>query len=331
MEGNSMKTSLSSAWAIHQALRAAGVDSIPEDLVFGLGASAWYHLAPTVPGSPSHVLRFASQNRIGRTFDALNIYAGCYNILSREAYGHLCSGLRDGGRALVVGDRFALPSNEIRDGSDCCLDFALLATPAENSDGSSGIALQGPGDHGPWKIDREEFERAWFYLRGSASSATFFWYHVMKVNWVPELAIPFALQRYILQMSASHPSLGVTGLRALARLADQVEAGDVAALYRTARCAQADGGLSLCRDMQAGFLREAAQRLARPILAAPADLFDTCGALWRTLMEDCVARSVKPEPAAGLLRQIMKTEAAAISALMSLLNQVDRREPLCHP
>lgn len=337
MAAAKMGRHLSSAWAVHSALLAAGFTDIPECLVFGLGASAWYHLAPTAVGSRERVLRFAAPNRIGRSFEALNIYAGCYNILSREAYDHLYSGLRNGGRALVTANRFALPfalpSALPSDGEgvseDCTLDFALLATAVANADGSEGIAIQGPGDESARQIGRDQFERAWFYLRGSAASATFFWYHVVKMNWVPAIAIPFALHRYVLQMSASHPSMGSTGLRALSELADLVEAGDLAILHRTARCASSDGGLALCRDTQAGFLREAAQRLDRPMLAAAADLFDTCGALWRRLMEDCLDRAARPASAADLVRRIMQTEAAAITALGKSVEQSSAQEGLC--
>ena len=328
------KEYLSSAWAISHELSVDGTNGISHAMVFGLGSSAWYHLEQVDSEDTACVLRFVHPGRLGRAFSALNLYAACFNILTYEATEHLMQGVQDGGRAMIVVDRFALPSqmstSHERITQKLSLDYTMLVEKSVENAAKALLALRGPLDKEAQPISRDELEKAWFYQRGSGRSATFTWYQIRKAEWEPEEALPLALRRQAIQMLSTHSSLGATGLRALGLLLERLDGGDHSVLISTAHCALADGGLSLCRNMQAEFMREAGTTLKLPRLLCMADKLDLCGTLWREILEDAVSGVLKLPVAIKAIREILSHERDIASDLTRLSMSLLPTGVTCH-
>jgi hypothetical protein len=317
--GADIHSHLSSTWAVRTALRLRGLDDLPDALIFGLGASAWYRLeAPREPGGGA-VLRALHPDRIKQSFFALNVYAVRFNYLSRDVLAQLRERCSLGVQTLISVDRFALPDAPAAAG--CSLDYTLLVHA--DASNAPGFRVQGPHDAEPRHLSDEALQAAWFYRHGQAATASFYWHPVLALKWDEAAAIARALRCHAAQMRHRFASLGETGLRALERLLVLLDAGDSRPLAAAARCAMADGGPALGRDLMAEFLRHAASRLGAAPLKRAAAHFDACAGLWRAVVPAFAGGSTSlmgpPRAAFGLTRSRRSTLAFARSTVAEVL------------
>lgn len=321
-----MTDMLSSTWAICHELSFYGVSDITPDIVFGLGASAWYRFEMRQADSNVSVLRFAHAARMSRALSALNICAPCFNILTAEAHEYLWDALVDGGRAIIVVDGACLQglSEEEQGAYSFPVDYAVVVTEVMKE--PTMLRLCGPWSGGERIVTHDELHKCWFFHRGDVSSATLMLHKIREVRWDVEAALRFALSRYATQMQSNHSGLGGTGLRALQCLMKRLEAGDERVLMTTARCASCDGGLSLCRDQQAAFLRKAGELLGEDVYLDLAEEMECCALLWQGLMGDVLRGASCHEAAPGIIEQVFQRETSVVDVIA----QLSRNGALCN-
>ena len=323
---------LSSSWAVNTALCLRGLTDIPESVLFGLGASAWYELGRGADGAP--LLRTYHPERIKQSFYALNVYAMRFDYLSDDVHVQLRERTRQNVTTLITVDGFTLPAG-FGPHSDArpthALDYTLLVHRDPQGSDDDLYWVQGPHDAVPRALSRQDLSRAWFRYTGGQPAATLYSHPAARLNWQPAAATAAALRRHCTQMRTSYPTLGPGGLAALHETARLLEAGDWRPLAAAAACARHDGGSGLGRDLMAEFVRAASATLALP-LEPVAQRFDQCAASWDALVQECEAGRPALAPLRAALGDIIRCESAALAGLELALAGRRRKEALpCLP
>jgi hypothetical protein len=309
---------MSSTWVVNAALRLRDLEDVPESMIFGLGASAWYRLEQR----PLPVLRCFHPDRIKQSFYAMNVYAVRFNYLSSDALAQVRERTRQGVTTIISLDYFALPATLRADAAEaraCTLDYAMLVHRDKEGSDDNVFWLQGAIDLAPTAVDQNTLMRAWFQADTGRSEqcpmATFYWHPVLNLSWQAEAAITQALQRYSAQMQHRFETLGATGLHALAKVFALLEQGDISVLDATARCAAADGGLTMGRELMAEFIAMAAEKLHSAALTPVALHFEQIAHLWRELLQSYLTNAGNAAQYAQIVRAILGHERAAIDAI----------------